>query len=189
MESDNNLCCFTCSIILFSISLLALIITYIVFAIIGLVRTSLNIESELCHESNLWIYVLVSLILFLKINNVITIFKKPENDGETKYFQFLVEFGISLSMFIWGAYELFGVKCVNNLNNTILYKCAFGYWITSTILLGIIVSIIIIGLFTLIYVSFKENISNYNNLQDNNKNTINNLQIIKEVDLESNNKI
>jgi len=131
-----NLPCLTCSLVYISFGFLLLIIIYNIFAIIGLVETPLNIENELCINSHLWIYSLVSLILLFKIKITLSIFT---NNNILTFFELL----LSLGMFIWGIYEFFFVKCINKLNNTLLYKTTFAYWIVNIFLLILIFGLII----------------------------------------------
>jgi hypothetical protein len=47
-----------------------------------------------------------------------------------------VKFSFSNPIFVyfsWYTVELFGVKCVNNLSNTILYQISYGIWIVHII--------------------------------------------------------
>ena len=80
-----------------------------------------------CEKSNLWYY--LTTIFIVNILNTQSSNKDETNRG---IYLFLVLTGL----FIWGAYELFGVNCVNELNTTLLYKLSLAYWITSCVLLG-----------------------------------------------------
>lgn len=153
MESNKNLCCLTSSIVFFSIVIFIATVCYIVFAIIGLVNTSLNKESDLCSDSHLWIYSLISLILLLKSKNTIAVLTQKEDDKNYNFIQTICEILILLGMCVWGAYEFFGVKCVNELNNTILYKTSFAYWIVNSILLFLLLLIMIIGFFSIVCIT------------------------------------
>ena len=161
-ENDYNLCCLGCFLILFVVGIFVFMTAYIVFAIIGLIGTSFNKEHELCNESHLWIYTLISLVLIgFAIKNTSYLMKMREiekereieflinTDKETNkrsYSKILFNFLISLGMFIWGAYEFFTIKCISNLNNTMLYKSAFAYWIFITIQSSLISIVFVAGL-------------------------------------------
>ena len=137
----SNLPCVACSIVFFSFGLLLLIIIYNIFAIIGLVETPIKIENKLCINSHLWIYSIISLILVFKIKITLSIF--------TNNYLLPFELLISLGMFSWGIYEFFFVKCIDKLNNTLLYKTTFIYWIVNIILLVLIIVFIIYKLIIL----------------------------------------
>jgi hypothetical protein len=122
---NNNKCSYlTCEvllIILSSIILVGSILTYIVFAIIGLINTPLEEQYNLCTTSNLWIYSIVSLLVLS--NNILNIPKLNTNKI------LVIRLLILIIMIIWGIYEFIIVNCVNNLRYTILYKVTIIYWI------------------------------------------------------------
>jgi hypothetical protein len=160
-NKDSNLFCITCSMIIFAIVLFALIITYIVFGIIALVRVSYDEQKDQCYGSNLWVYCLVSLILMGKINMTINNIKEKNN-----FIIQVIEILISIGMIIWGAYEFFGVDCVKNLNRT-LYSVTFAYWLAQ---------IIILGSLTVVCISIVVRLKILGNKQNNNINkSINNI--------------
>ena len=145
-------------ILLFSIILVGLILTYIVFAIIGLINTPLEEQYNLCSNSNLWIYGIVSLLVLS--NNILNIPKLNTNKI------LIIRFLILIIMIIWGIYEFIIVSCVNNLSYTILYKATIIYWIFQIFFLCVI-----------LYIRCKYycNLSN-NNLSSNNLSS-NNLSV------------
>ena len=134
---ESNLFCLTCLMLMFTIGLIIIIITYIVFAIIALIRVSLEKQKDLCYDSNLWFYCLISLILIPKIN--LTIKNIKNNNLILKVIEILITIGI----IIWGIYEFYDVNCINNLNDTILYSVTYVYWLSQIIFLGIITIIIL----------------------------------------------
>ena len=97
-ESPSIICClYTATIILFSCEL-----AYLTFGIIYLIED--YIISKECTESNLWVYVLVSLILSAFSLNI----KSNNEDKKTTALicnLFLLAL-INLSMTIWGGLEL-----------------------------------------------------------------------------------
>jgi hypothetical protein len=122
--------------VIFTILLIISIITYIVFAIMALIRVSLDEQKNLCYNSNLWFYCCISIIIILKIN--IT-FKNIRNK---KNIILVIELLITIAMIVWGAYEFFGIDCTKNLNNTTLYLVTFIYWLSQIIFLGFLTIII-----------------------------------------------
>jgi hypothetical protein len=182
----DNLCFLTCSIIIFAITFFILIITFIAFSIIGLINTSLEEEYSLCNKSHLCIYSIVSLLLILKMKYTIDVlFKDNSNKNEPSNIIVYIEILINIGIIIWGAYEFYGINCVNNLNNTILYKTTFTYWIFNIILLSLQL-VIYLKLISKIFTFYKSNIQVTNDLENNkNVNIIenNNQKNTKYIDL------
>ena len=157
MESNRNLHCLTCSIVFFGILFFLLIVTFVVFTIFGL-----NEEIKSCDKSHLWIYSLVSLLLLLKLKNTMIVFTKNNNN-----IMRFIELLTLLGMITWGIYEFFYVDCVNELNDTILYKTSFIYLLVNIILLSILLLFIISDFITgLCLVTDLESIENKKNLNE-----------------------
>jgi hypothetical protein len=92
-------------------------IIYFIFTVVGLVKESYNEQLNQCSNSHLWIYILVNLVVN-GLNAILvyySIYKKQTcTDKENLY--------VFLGLLAWGCYELFGVRCVENLQSTMLYK-------------------------------------------------------------------
>ena len=129
-----NLYYLSCSIVLFSIGFLSLLLTYIIIALIGIYDISSNSNLQKCNDSHLIIYSFITLILLVKINNTIICLTKDKNE----IYIYIIEIISTIIMCIWGIYEFFGVDCINHLTDTILYKSCFAYWIFNNILLTLI---------------------------------------------------
>ena len=52
-----------CFICLFGIAIVGGMITYVVFVIIALNQTSYNKQKDLCSKSNVWVYLLITLLM------------------------------------------------------------------------------------------------------------------------------
>jgi len=105
-----------------------------IFDIIGLVTITMNDVYNKCSTSNIWCYVLVSLI----IGSINLYFQSTKKKNEVICNDIIV-LAECITMFIWGAYELFGNTCINKLNDTILFKVALCHWIVSILCTSIIV--------------------------------------------------
>ena len=104
------------------------IVVILMFTFKALIETKWSDVSEVCQESNLWYYLTTIFIMcILDIKNIVSNSKNRLNNINT-------EFTISLGLFIWGLYEFVGIKCVNNLESTLLYKLSLSFWILSSIL-------------------------------------------------------
>jgi hypothetical protein len=106
-------------------------IVFFVFAIKAIIETQWNDVTDLCEDSNLWYY-LTSILVFNILN------RNLNDDKEKNKEVFIIVISL-IGLFIWGAYELFGVKCINNLNTTLLYKLSLAYWIFVVVILGILI--------------------------------------------------
>ncbi len=125
-----------CSLIFFSIAICALSVTFFVYAIISLVRTSNNEQKDLCHRSSAWVYVLVHLILggFIYQQGE----DKGDNDVEKlgKACWNLIKYLTILGLMSWGCYELWGISCVDQLKDKLLYIILQIYVIVDIIAVG-----------------------------------------------------
>ena len=166
MINDDSILSYQMScVVIFSITILCLVVTYLIFSVIGLINYYLNDEYYLCKKSHLWAYSMVSIILSYKVKdilnnlnfvdrfiinntnvkndviNTLNIFIKNDNNKDNLIL--IIKILICISMFIWGTIEFFGVTCVNNLNKTILYKITFILWIIFSISTCLIISLCI----------------------------------------------
>lgn len=117
LEKSNSDCIdMICVILLiiFGISLIIGCICYYVFGIMYLVED--YDEAKNCKKSNLWAYILVTLILGLKN----TQFKSNDNNNDSHLITLICIGIIDAGMSIWGAIELFEYSC-SNLENTNLF--------------------------------------------------------------------
>jgi uncharacterized membrane protein YuzA (DUF378 family) len=100
-------------------------ITYIVFVIISLCRTSYNEQKDLCEKSNAWLYLLLGLILNTLVGSNSAKSRSGSNSNSEDKSSIscgpTIQILTSLSFMIWGCIELFGTNCVNELDGTLLY--------------------------------------------------------------------
>jgi hypothetical protein len=125
LNKNNGLCMFltiVVSTLVSSISLIAGIIIFYIFSIVGLIYTPNDEVNQLCCNSNLWYYLTTGLVL--NFINVIFYKNKDILFGHLEIIIFSL-----LGMICWGGYELFSISCINNLYDTILYKSSLTYWV------------------------------------------------------------
>lgn len=159
MKSTNNIQCLTCITVLCSMTIFTFASIYIAFTIIGLVNTPLNEIYDICNNSNLWIYSLMSLLFFIiLIRNIHSLIKNDDNNGNNNK-NIIIQFVILLIIIIWGIYEFFCVNCIDKLSRTILYKISFINWIFNIVML--VISCINFGPF-----NFTNNIKIQNSIED-----------------------
>jgi len=119
-----------CNIILF-----ILLITLNILNITSLIIYNLDATQDFCAESNIWFYILVSVIIsnlyFLLINFI----KKDQNE----YLIYIhLPFGFFfIAMIIWGIIELFENKCDNEFYRTLIFGTGLFDWLSYLIITGI----------------------------------------------------
>lgn len=116
---------------LFVISV-AFLIFYNIIVIYTLSTVSILDENKLCNKSNLWLYLLISLV-----PNCISILlfsckNKTKSDGYIAFYK--------LAFISWAYIEFSNINCVNKLQETSLYEvCKYQFFI-DFLLLNIIIS-------------------------------------------------
>jgi hypothetical protein len=104
-------------IIMFILGIIASVITYVVYVIKSLCQTSYYEQKNLCSESNAWIYLLLSMVINAFVG-LCSEKSKNESEKSNSYCTLTIS---GLAFMIWGCVELYGVKCVNKLDHTLLY--------------------------------------------------------------------
>lgn len=120
--NEHNLTLNFILLLIFSIIIFSITLTLIIFDIIALIQPVIN-----CNGSNLWYYLLVSIIItILSFLHNICMHKETEIGIANSILYFC---GCS-GMLIWGGYELFIIPCSTN---KILYKVSLANWILLSI--------------------------------------------------------
>ena len=135
-----------CKDIIYAVLLIILVlaifggcICYYVFGIMYLVQD--YDEAKDCKKSNLWAYILVTLILSMKNTQF-----RSNDDDKSSFLVILVCMGIiDAGMSIWGGIELFEYSC-SDLENTNLFTFGLVTFILQTMVAG--TSLVIVPLFT-----------------------------------------
>ena len=134
---NNNLYSIVMVTLGISFIIIICISLFIIFSIIGLTTTSNTNVNNLCYNSNLWYYLLVSLLLFL-----LTLINYKINNKKENYFNNIILYLIlSVGMIIWGTYELYYINCANKLKHTTLYKASVTHWLYNISFLGLNISL------------------------------------------------
>ena len=106
------------------------LVTIIIFDIIALKDISPSEVHDLCPESGLWYYVLLTLAIPF-ISGVGSNFRSSNEDQhKSSIFKFNLTSG---AMLVWGCIELWSVDCVDELKHELLYSMALCH-----VLIGII---------------------------------------------------
>lgn len=122
-DPKYNLWLFLCLIILYLI--------YFTLSIMSLNNLPIKQEKNICKSSHIWEYLLTSLI-FIGIKIRILLEEKIN-----KYIKITI-ITVPLLLLCWGIYEIYGVSCVSNLQNTDIYKIVNIQILLYIILYGIL---------------------------------------------------
>ena len=184
-KSEHNACCVHLFVLTLILGLLGAVISYFVFAIISLVE-NYNISKD-CKGSNLWEYVLATIILNSNVFSIqFTSDKNIDLSVCVLGFIAITELGLA----IWGGNEIFKYSC-NNLNNTLLWKIALASFIKQIFFAFILV---VVAPVCLIAYSCNDCFKNSNSLSEreyesftgSENNTENNTENNKENNTENN---
>jgi hypothetical protein len=154
VNNDSNLSYITCAI-LFTILLIALItgsIAYLIFGIIFLVN-DFDISND-CKGSNLWAYVLTSIILSSTNTSLISKNKRDQSDSDLSYMKIIVavicNIIINSALAIWGSIEIWNKSC-HDLQDSNLWDFALSTFILQLFASAIFLTILIYSLIIISY--------------------------------------
>lgn len=155
LMNERNLTFDFILLLIFSIIIFSITIILIIFDGIALSQPVI-----FCNGSNLWYYILVSIIItiLLFLHNIFM--NKDTEIGITKYFLYL---SCGSGMLIWGGYELFTITCITN---NILYKVSLANWI---ILLAIYSILFVYFIYSYFLKKIESDIDNKNTDNTDNK--------------------
>lgn len=130
-EAPLTTCCLTTCITSTACCLMGGVVTYYVFGIMYLIRYYQKCKD--CSKSELWAYVLTSLVLGFLRGGLRNTDKKESNDNaDSSPLCIIICLGlIDLGLALWGGIELWDKSC-DNLVNTNLWKFAFATFCIQT---------------------------------------------------------
>ena len=124
-------------------------IVWLVYAIIGMTEVSdKTLTDEHC-GSLLWRYVLTMIIMTL----IQVRASKPNNDNDNMgatVCSLMFTYVTALGLAIWGAYEVWGRTCTDDLKQYTLYTCAYTMVVYQCVVVGLLTIMILVfctGLF------------------------------------------
>ena len=138
-SNDMGLCCMWCGIGLLSLAFIAGAICYFVFGIMFLVK-DYNV-AENCSGSNLWAYILTSIILGLLRSTA----KTDKEDKSAIVCKLLILGLLETGLATWGGIELWNLSC-DDLSKTNLWN--FGL---ATFCIQIIAASLCLIIFPIVY--------------------------------------
>jgi hypothetical protein len=135
-------CCMGCGGCILGLGLVGSMVSLYVFSIMGLCETPYKDVDELCPESNLWYFLLVLLIMNLSSGK--SAVKRFSDDSDSSNgCAALISLFIHIGYISWGTYEVFGVSCIDQLHDTLLWKASFASVVATWSVLGVAVLIMI----------------------------------------------
>ena len=130
---DCAICCIATSGGVFILAFIGGFVTFLVFSMIGICSVSLRTTQNRCSDSNLWIW---SLIYTVHSIAGLIYGSKQSKSEEKNPLGVLCSLLVSFGFLIWGIIEYWGVSCVDNLSNLLLYKLAFVQLILGICIFG-----------------------------------------------------
>ena len=139
-----------CRVLLISITIMIIGLSYLVLTVLGLVETDKLTIEQTCPNSSLWVYSLLSILLVPILNISLSKCTNKKN-----IYNKILGHGMSIlvsGLFLgWCVYEVFFIDCVKRtFSDTLLYKMSI-----SSLCLQII--IVIYHITKLILIIFKSN--------------------------------
>lgn len=117
-----------CIGVLFVIGIFVCAIMWFIYMVKSLCNLSYHDQKDLCPASNVWLYVLLSISLFANLYGITN-----NMESSSKKSQLICGTIVLLATTSWGCVELFGVPCIDQLYDTLLYTM-----FTITVLLNMI---------------------------------------------------
>ena len=125
-------CCSCCCVCLGSLTTIGALVANCVFSIIALADVSNSEIKDDCSKSNIWIY--LALILILGTCNF-TRSLRSLNDSNVDNSTIISYLIVHLGLVSWGAYELWGVDCVDT--STLVYTMTYINVVASYVIIGL----------------------------------------------------
>jgi hypothetical protein len=110
-------------------------ITFLVYTIIALVRVDYYEQKDYCKDSNAWVFVLVHLLVGGNLSASSA--KQGGDQSEAAGCAEILNSLIFCGLLAWGIYEVWGVDCFNDMDNTTLWVITQVYVIVDIIAIGI----------------------------------------------------
>ena len=137
---ESTALCGGCILVL---GMITVIIMFYVYAILGLIQTSHDDIRDVCHASNIWVYVLVGLILSaLSVGSGSSSSNREAGDEYRLPPSLIIVVSQFTAFIIWGAFEIFSPCVRDHFQHTLLYNVALSYWIFCIIGISVVLTII-----------------------------------------------
>ena len=131
--SDTCSACGMIGVFILVLGIIASYITMIVYDIIALKTNAISEINDKCPESAMWYYILVTLIM-TGLSIIVNAGKTEEQKKESGSASAGI---LGLVMMIWGAIELWDVKCAGDLKGMLIYTMTEIHTIVGIVVFGL----------------------------------------------------
>ena len=132
-----------CFAMLFMIGILGGAITFSVYSVIALINNSNNSIQDVCSGSNLWSFLLVTLIAGFLQGSQSASSATSESRG-AKMMSALCVVVVQIGFMVWAGFELWANRCAaNNLSDNLVYKMVHAWFFIAATAFGIVIIIVI----------------------------------------------
>ena len=132
-----------CLAILIAFGIIGGAVTFSVYSVIALINNSNNSIQDVCSGSNLWSFLLVTLIVGLLQSSQSASSAASESRG-AKLMSALCVVVVQIGLMVWSGLELWANRCAaNNLSENLVYKMVHTWFLISTTAFGLVIIIVI----------------------------------------------
>ena len=132
-----------CFAMLFIIGLIGGAITFSVYSVIALINNSNNSIQDVCSGSNLWSFLLVTLITGFLQSSQSASSAASESRG-AKMMSALCVVVVQIGFMVWAGFELWANRCAaNNLSDNLIYKMVHTWFFIAATAFGLVIIIVI----------------------------------------------
>jgi hypothetical protein len=132
-----------CFAMLFMIGLIGGAITFTVYSVIALINNSNNSIQDVCSGSNLWSFLLVTLIAGFLQSSQSASSAASESRG-AKMMSVLCVVVVQIGFMVWAGLELWANRCAaNNLSDNLIYKMVHAWFFIAATAFGLVIIIVI----------------------------------------------
>ena len=132
-----------CFAMLFMIGLIGGAITFTVYSVIALINNSNNSIQDVCSGSNLWSFLLVTLIAGFLQSSQSASSAASESRG-AKMMSVLCVVVVQIGFMVWAGFELWANRCAaNNLSDNLIYKMVHTWFFIAATAFGLVIIIVI----------------------------------------------
>ena len=132
-----------CFGLIFAICLIGGAITFSVYSVIALLDNSNNSIQDVCSGSNLWSFLLVTLIAGFLQSSQSASSAASESRG-AKLMSALCVVVVQIGFMVWAGLELWANRCAaNNLSDNLVYKMVHTWFFIASAAFGLVIIIVI----------------------------------------------
>jgi hypothetical protein len=132
-----------CLAMIIGIMIIGGAVTFSVYSVVALINNSNNSIQDVCSGSNLWSFLLVTLIVGLLQSSQSASSAASESRG-AKLMSALCVVVVQIGLMVWSGLELWANRCAaNNLSENLVYKMVHTWFFISATAFGLVIIIVI----------------------------------------------